>query len=109
MKVNGKMWDFRITAITTILSCIVFSFLLHNFNQRICGLFISMQKDLDKINKINRRILYFMGHMLSISISVNLALRLKLSSIEYGLILGFLIAIVNICFESNIKKYYHKR
>lgn len=96
------MWDFRITAITTILSCIVFSFLLHNFNQRIWGIFISMQRDLGKINKTNRRILYFMGDILAISITVNLAFRLGLSNVEYGLILGFLIAIVNICFESDI-------
>lgn len=98
------MWDFRITATTTILSCMIFSFLLHNFNKRVWGIFISMQRDLGKINKINRRILYFMGYILSISITVKLVLRLGLSNVEYGLILGFLMAIVNICFESNIKK-----
>lgn len=63
-----------------------------------------MQRDLCKINKTNRRILYFMGYILAISITVNLALRLGLNNVEYGLILGFLIAIVNICFESNINK-----
>ncbi len=98
------MLDVRTTIITTILSCMVFGFLLHNFNQRIWGIFISIQRDLGKINKTNRRILYFMGYILAISIAVNLAFCLRLSNVEYGLILGFLIAIVNICFGSNTKK-----
>lgn len=99
------MGDFRITVITIFLSGIFFKFLLHNFNHRIYGIFMSMQRDLDKISKTNRCILYFLGFILAISITVNLALRLEISNVEYGLILGFLIAIVDICFESNTIKY----
>lgn len=98
------MLNVRTTVITTILSCMFFGFLLHIFNQRICGIFISIQRDLGKINKTNRCILYFMGYILAISITVNLAFCLRLSNVEYGLILGFLIAVVNTCFGSDVKK-----
>ena len=59
-----------------------------------------MQRDLGKISKVNRLILYFIGQILSVSLTIIFALRFELSNIVYGVFLGFLIALVNVCFEN---------
>ncbi|WP_042274554.1 hypothetical protein [Faecalimicrobium dakarense] len=88
--------------IATILSRLIFSFLFYILNYKTCGVFESMQRDLGKLSNINRRILNFAGHALAISITVLLGIRLGISRVVAGLILGFLSALIDICFGDSI-------
>lgn len=88
--------------ISTILSRLIFNLLFYILNYKIYGAFESMQRDLDKLSNINRNILNFAGHALAISITVLLSIRLGISNDVAGLILGFLMATIDICFWNSI-------
>ena len=88
--------------ISTFLSGVIFSFLLHILNNKIRGVFIPMQRDLDNLSNTNRRILNFAGYVLAILISIFLRVSLGIDGIVSGLILGFMMSIVDICFRDNI-------
>ena len=88
--------------ISTILSRLIFNLLFYILNYKIYGAFESMQRDLDKLSNINRNILNFAGHALAISITVLLSIRLGISNDVAGLILGFLMATIDICFGPSI-------
>lgn len=88
--------------IATLLSAAIFSLLFYLLNDRICGIFKPIQRDLGKLNKGTRRILNFAGFILAILISVYLRIILDLSAFSTGLILGFLGGIIDTCFSKNI-------
>ena len=88
--------------VSTILSRLIFNFLFYILNYKIYGVFESMQRDLEKLSNINRSILNFVGHALAISITVLLSIRLGISNAVAGLILGFLMALIDICFGNSI-------
>lgn len=88
--------------IATILSRLIFNLLFYILNYKIYGAFESMQRDLEKLSNTNRNILNFAGHVLAISITVLLGIRLGISHVVAGLILGFLMAIIDICFGNSI-------
>ncbi|MGL5379201.1 hypothetical protein [Clostridium sp.] len=94
------MGNSTISIVATVLSGIIFGLLLNGFNNNILGIFVPMQRDLAKISKVNRVILYFVGQILSVSITIIFVLRFEFSNIVYGAFLGFLIALVNVCFEN---------
>ena len=88
--------------IVTFLSGLIFSFLFYILNDKICGIFKPIQRDLININKVTRHVLNFTGFILAILISVYLTIMLNLSEISTGLILGFLNAIKDTCLKNNI-------
>ena len=88
--------------IATLLSVAIFSFLFYILNNKICGIFKPIQRDLINLNKGTRRVLNFAGITLAILISVYLRIVLNLSEISSGLILGFLGALQDTCFKNNI-------
>ena len=88
--------------IVTLLSGAIFSFLFYILNDKICGIFKPIQRDLININKGTRQILNFTSFILAILISVYLTIMLNLSEISMGLILGFLNAIKDTCLKNNI-------
>lgn len=90
------------SVIVTILSGVFFSFLLHNLNDNICKIFMPIQRDLGNLSIANRRILNFLGYVLSILISVLLRVIFNNSSVVWCVILGFLMALVDTCFGDNI-------
>lgn len=92
-----------IMIITTILSRLIFSFLLHLLNYKIIGVFDSMQSDLAKLSNRNRRIIYFAGHGLAMAITVLIWVKFGISYVLTGIILGFGSALVDICFGDSIK------
>lgn len=92
----------------TILSRQIFIFLFHILNSKIYSIFDPIQRDLAKLSCVNRGILYFVGHILAISITVLLGIRLGFIHIVAGLILGFLTALIDICFEESIIVSVHK-
>lgn len=63
---------------------------------------VSIQRDLDKLSNKSIRILNFLGYILAISISVFLRLTFNISDITEGIILGFLMALVDNCLGLNI-------
>lgn len=50
-----------VMTIGTIFSKLIFSFLFHILNYKICGVLESMQSDLGKLSNTNRCIIYFTG------------------------------------------------
>ena len=88
--------------IATLLSSAIFSFLFHILNNKICGIFKPIQRDLINLGKWTRRILNISGFFLAILISVYFRIILNLSEVSTGLILGFLGAIIDTCFRNNI-------
>lgn len=96
------MEDLGLLIIVTLLSGMIFSFLLHILNQNICGIFVSMQRDFDNLSNKNRCILNFIGYVLAILISVFLRVTFDINGVVGGVILGFLMALVDTCFGQNI-------
>lgn len=96
------MNDLWIMVISTILSRGIFSFLFYIFNYKVCGIFNSLQSDLAKLSRTNRRILNLTGHFLSIVVAVLIGVRLDFDRVVVGLMLGFLSALVDICFGDTI-------
>ncbi len=88
--------------IVTFLSGIFFSFLLHILNQKIYAIFDSIQRDLNKLCNINRRILNFICYLSAILISVLFRIILNFNDVIQAFILGFLLAIIDTCFRNNI-------
>ncbi|MEG1410164.1 MAG: hypothetical protein RSD36_10025 [Terrisporobacter sp.] len=88
--------------IATLLSAAISSLLLYILNNKICGIFKEIQRDLRNLSNKTRRILRFSGFILAISLSVFLSIRLDISDVKCGIILGFLISIVDTCFENNV-------
>lgn len=95
--------------IATLLSSATFSSLFYILNHRIYAIFEPMQRDLDKLSNINRSILSFIGYILSILITVFLRVSPGVSSITCGLILGFLLALIDTCFRNNIVENIMKK
>lgn len=91
-----------VSIIATVLSGIVFSFLLHILNHKIWGVFVPMQRDLGNLSNINRCILNFACYVLAILISIFLRVSLGIDGVVSGLILGFMMSIVDTCFRDNI-------
>ena len=96
------MENLTISIVVATLSGLIFSFLLHIINQNICGIFVSIQRDLDKLSNRSIRILNFLGYILAIVISVLLRVIFNLSGVKWGIILGFLMALVDNCLGINI-------
>lgn len=88
--------------IVTILSAVIFSFLLHILNQSIWGIFVPIQSDLGNLSSTNRRILNFVGYILSILIYVLLRASFNISDLVCCVILGFLMALIDTCFRDNM-------
>lgn len=86
----------------TLLSGAIFSFLFYILNEKICGIFKQIQRDLINLNKGTRHALNFAGFILAILISIYLTIMLNLSEISTGLILGFLNAIKDTCLKNNV-------
>ncbi len=96
------MENLGVSIIATLLSGVIFSFLLHILNDKILGIFVPMQRDLGKLSNINKRILNFALNVLAVLISVFLRVSLDIDAFLSGLILGFMISIVDTCFRNNI-------
>lgn len=96
---KDKIWK---AIIATLLSGVVFSFLLHILNNKIWGVFVPMQRDLGNLSNTNRRILNFACYILAVLISVFLRVSLDIDGVVSGLILGFMMSIVDTCFRDNI-------
>ena len=88
--------------IATLLSALIFSFLLHTLNSRVWGVFIPMQRDLGNLSNTNRLILSFAGYVLAILITTFFRVSLGISGVVSGLVLGFLGALIDTCFRDNI-------
>lgn len=96
------MENLTISIVVATLSGLIFSFLLHIINQNICGIFISIQRNLDKLSNKSIRILNFLGYILAILISVLLRIIFNISDVMWSIILGFLMALVDNCLGINI-------
>lgn len=88
--------------LATLLSATISSLLLYILNNRICGVFRTIQVDLRKLSNRNRRILSFLGFVLSIFVVVFLRISLQINSAISGIILGILGSIIDTCFDNNI-------
>ena len=97
-----KIEDLGASIIATLLSALIFSFLLHTLNSRRWGVFIPTQSDLGNLSNTNRRILSFAGYVLAILITTFLRVSLGISGVVSGLVLGFLGALIDTCFRDNI-------
>lgn len=93
------------TIIGVFLSNLICSFLLNFLNNNMWSIFNVIRKDLDKLTNTTRRILNFSNFLLIALITVFLSIKLDISNFEQGLILGFLLAIKDTCFKSNIFEY----
>ena len=90
------------TILGVILSSLCFSFLLNLLNNKMWSIFNVIRKDLDKLTNQTRRILNFSSFLLTTLITVLFTFVLDISSFEQGLILGFLLAIKDTCFKTNL-------
>ena len=66
------------------------------------SVFNEIRKDLNKLTNKTRSILNFFGFVLMILITVFFNVVLDISSLESGLVLGFLLSLKDICFKSNV-------
>lgn len=96
------MENLTISIVVAILSGLIFSFLLNILNQNMCSIFVCMHRDLDKLSNKSIRILNFLGYILVILISVFLRLIFNISGVVWGVILGFLMALVDNFLGQNI-------
>lgn len=96
------MENLTISIVVATLSGLIFSFLLHIINQNICGIFVSIQRNLDKLSNKSIRILNFLGYILAILISVLLRIIFNINDVMWSIILGFLMALVDNCLGINI-------
>ena len=87
--------------IGVMISSLIGSLLLNTLNN-MYSIFNSIQKDLGKLTNKTRYILRFSGFVLMILITVFLNVVLDISSLESGLVLGFLLSLKDICFKSNV-------
>lgn len=91
-----------ITIVFMLISAIFFNLLFYILNKSPLKVFKYVQNNLKKSKLLkkqyNKRILYI---LIILGISF-LAEKLNLSSVLFGIILGFLFALIDICFEDNI-------
>lgn len=91
-----------LTIIGVSLSHLICSFLLNILNNNMWSVFNEVRKDLNKLTNKTRSILSFLGFILVILITVVLNIVLNINSFENGLVLGFLLAIKDVCFKRDI-------
>ena len=87
--------------IGVMISRLIGSLLLNTLNNRY-SIFNSIQTDLGKLTNKTRYILSFSGFVLMILITIYLNVVLDISSLESGLVLGFLLSLKDTCFKSNV-------
>ncbi|MGL5329115.1 MAG: hypothetical protein ACRDD7_07595 [Peptostreptococcaceae bacterium] len=96
------MENIGVTIIGIIISRLIFNLLFNILNNKVCSLFVEIEKDLSKLSNKTKLILKLAGNALAISIVALIDIRLGISRLGVGLILGFFMAIIDICFGEGI-------
>ncbi len=88
--------------ISCMLSRLIFSFLLDILNNNMWSIFNVISKDFSKLTTTTRCILRLSALLMTMLIVFSLNVVFYISPIEIGLILGFLLAVEDNCFKTDM-------
>lgn len=101
------MSDFLLSLVGGLISFLFFDILFSALNQSMLRLFIPIQIKISAIK--NPKILKFILNVIAIMMSSYWFTSLKLSSLFFGIILGFFMSLINIIFSESITMQIKKK